>query len=118
MNELGMVVVLAICHKTGQFFGVSYKQVTPGEWIVYWAFPISETVSKTEGYDKTTIRGNIIYDPKYPGCPYCHSTGHVRCVCGQLGCWNGESSQYHCLSCGNTAQISGTITEVSGSSDA
>lgn len=120
MNELGMAVIAARCTKTRQLFGVSYKQVVPGEWLAYWAFPLSETTSQKEGYDQTILSGITKFDPKYPGCPHCGSTGHIQCGnCKHLSCWNPSITFFVCPWCGSSSSSfgSGGIRDLSGSND-
>ena len=72
-----------------------------GDWWRTWAFKIKPEQAKREGFDKTSIQGNLCCTDEYPGCPYCGSYSLVQCNrCQKASCWNGETGMT-CLWCGN-----------------
>ena len=60
---------------------------------------------KREGYDKTTVKGQIEFTDEYPGCPYCGSHQLTVCSCGHIGCTHTNEGVYRCEWCGTTGQI-------------
>lgn len=69
------------------------------------AFPIKEASAKREGYDKTTVKGQIEFTDEYPGCPYCGGHQLTVCSCGHIGCTHTSEGVYRCEWCGTTGQI-------------
>ena len=63
-------VGIAKCPKTGRLYGVRIS-INGKKWTATWAFPIKEDVAKREGYTSNQFPGDLLYDSKYPGCPYC-----------------------------------------------
>ena len=86
------VVILQRCNQNNRIFGSRTEK--RGEfWYRTWAFPINEKRAHSEGYDATAIRGYIVDDPEFPGCPYCGCRGWVRCSgCQHLTCYHGETA--------------------------
>ena len=119
MNELSRAVISARCAKTKQLFGVTFRQMKSEEWHAYWAFPLSEARDQFEGYSNAQISGKILIDSSsYPGCPYCKSMSYARCGrCTKLSCWVPGEKAFSCPWCGSTGEVSGTITQLSGSVD-
>ncbi|NMC84583.1 MAG: hypothetical protein GYA58_04790 [Anaerolineaceae bacterium] len=120
MNELAIAVVAVRCSSCGQTFGISYKQVIQGEWIAYWAFPLTDAMSRREGYADTRLQGVCKFDSTYPGCPYCHNTGLVQCGrCHHVNCWDGRTPEFHCFWCGNSGAIieNGDFHDLQGAGD-
>lgn len=98
------MVVLQKCAITHKLAGVRVEK-REGDWFRTWAFNISESSAKHEGFDKNTIHGSFQIDPEYPGCPHCGVLSFFQCnVCGKLNCHNGAVGQeVTCSWCGNTA---------------
>lgn len=118
MNELDRVVIPAKCSKTGQPYGMTFREMQPGEWHLYWAFKLDETRLNYEKYENKTIAGNMQFDSSYPGCPHCSSISYVRCgVCKKVACWDNVSQEFHCPWCNSTTPIGGTIAELTASAD-
>lgn len=65
------VVVLCKCGKTHKTYGIRTEKTLGKRWNMTWAFPIKESTGKREGYDKTSISGDVVMTSEYPGCPYC-----------------------------------------------
>lgn len=119
MNELGMAVVAARCLYDKRLFGMSFRQKKVGEWLLYWAFPLSESTNANEGYDKTQLNGVINFDVGYPGCPYCKSNGYVVCGnCHHITCMGNNHPPFVCGWCGLSGNVNmGEIRDLSGSAD-
>jgi hypothetical protein len=119
LNELNMAVIACRCDKTNQLFGMSFKETSPGKWYAYWAFPLTETSAREEGYDRTRLDGKFSVDAKYPGCPYCGDKGYYRChKCGHLACWGAAAGQVDCPWCGAVANVAaGTIESLKANQD-
>lgn len=98
-------VICAKCNRNGKLFGIRTEKKNKG-WTFTWAFPMSPESIVSEGYDKTIINDSIETDSSYPGCPYCKSKSFVRCGCGKINCYDGESAQIICKFCGEK----GTVT--------
>lgn len=112
-----VVVVHARCSRTRKGFGIRYEEVSPLRWVATWAFPITETRAKREGYDQEVIEGSFENGKDYLGCPSCWSPGFVKCSCGKIGCWNGESMTYTCPSCNTTGQLGGSVDSLTSGGD-
>ena len=99
------VIVLAKCGQSHKTYGMRAEGHGRDNWLVTWAFPIKESSAKREGYDKTTIKGNIQFTDNYPGCPFCGGTELIVCSCGHLGCSIVKNGVYTCEWCGTQGQI-------------
>ncbi len=94
-------VLLTKCTRSHKAFGVRVEKMEDGDWWRTWAFEIRESTAKSEGFDKTPVRGNLYGTDEYPGCPYCGTFGFVQCnKCKKLTCWNDEK-KLTCLWCNN-----------------
>jgi TerY-C metal binding domain len=83
------------------------------QWIADWAFAVKERYAQREGYDQITITGMFTFDKAYPGCPYCHAKGILKCSCGKIHCWDGRTNTFTCSSCGLTGELRGQIEALS-----
>lgn len=97
---MNAAVLLAKCSKRNSIYGIRTQQMADGDWWRTWAFPIDEKRAGKEGYDVTSVQGNLYTTKTYPGCPYCGGTNFVQCnSCHKISCWNGEES-LKCPWCG------------------
>ena len=78
---------------------------------------MKEAVAKREGYDKSQISGSFAMEPAFPGCPHCQGRGFVKCGCGKVACWNGESQTVTCPWCGQCGQLGGQIESLDAGGD-
>jgi hypothetical protein len=102
--KIEATVIMAKCQKSKQAFGIRAEKISR-DWHFTWAFAIDEKAAKREGYDSTTVKGSIVLDGEYPGCPHCKSTGFCQCAkCQKIGCYGGEKI-YTCPFCGNTGDV-------------
>ena len=104
MMEIEAAVAMCKCKESHKVFSVRYEKVKPDLWKYTWAFPVREDTAKREGYDSTLIKGMIIPEENYPGCPYCGSKYFVVCSCGKLNCKTPKpnSNEFTCEWCGMT----------------
>ena len=106
MSEtIDAVVVLAKCGDSYKTYGLRVERTGPNQWLVTWAFPIKDASAKREGYDKTTVKGNIDFTNEYPGCPYCGSRAQTLCSCGHLSCTVLSNGIFTCEWCGTQGQL-------------
>ena len=104
-------VVLCKCAKQNTF-GIRMEK-RGDDWHRTWAFKIDENRAKKEGFDKTVIKGGMIIDDKYPGCPYCKAYAFFQCECGRLNCFkedtkevkDGEMWDVTCNWCGKKVKV-------------
>lgn len=94
-------VILARCNRSKRLYGIRLQEERDKTWRFTWSYPIDESRAKSEGFDRSI--SNIMfgeYDDDYPGCPYCHADGFIRCSCGKLTCMEGNESSCVCAWCG------------------
>jgi len=111
------VIVLARCIQHHQLFGMNFEKKSRDYWLANWAFPIRQTPTKADGFEHIQIQGVISTDSMYPGCPFCKNSSFFKCTCNKISCWDGHSSQVTCPWCHQTNKISGSIKDLSGTSD-
>lgn len=99
------VIVLAKCGDRHKTYGMRVEKTGKDQWLVTWAFPIKESAAKREGYDKTTVRGSIVFSDDYPGCPYCGRKELTLCSCGHLNCTVTSNGVFTCEWCGTQGQL-------------
>lgn len=104
-KTLEAVIVLAKCTQAHKTYGMRAEKTASGGWLINWAFPIKDDVAKREGYDRTTIKGNIQFSEEYPGCPYCNQTPVTLCSCGHLNCTHTKNNVLKCEWCGSEGII-------------
>ena len=109
-EENEAVVVLSKCAEVHKTYGIRTEKAGPNHWKFTWAFPIKESSAKREGYDKTSISGNIEVGSEYPGCPYCGQRKFTLCDCGHLNCTILKNGIFTCEWCGTQ----GTIGDYTG----
>ncbi len=106
-------VIMCKCSKTGKPYGmtmVKFESSSEAYWEHHWTFAIDEKAAGREGYASIfTIKGDIRWNEKWPGCPYCGKGGYYRCgSCGKINCHAGE--QFSCCQwCNSSGEISGTL---------
>lgn len=97
--------VLAACEETKQNFGITVDRVCQGQYKFVWAFKIDKDKAKREGYDKCSVKGSILYDANFPGCPYCGQKNMIVCSsCGKFFCHHGQK-HVTCPSCGASGEV-------------
>lgn len=100
----GAFAIIGMCEEQLKPFGIT---VDPrgGAYAFCWAFKISDTQAKREGYDKTHVHGAVIYDDDFNGCPYCGKKGFYICnKCGKVVCYDGREI-VTCPNCGVTSGV-------------
>lgn len=85
--------IMGMCENERKPFGITVDK-RGNAYAFCWAFKMSKEQAAREGYDKTHVRGAIVYDDDFNGCPYCGSKGFYICNSGLLR-WqrNGYMSQ-------------------------
>ncbi len=101
--------IVCYCPESKRQYGITVDLIGPKLYSLIWAFKINMDKAKREGFDKTTVQGNIQTDENYPGCPYCGTKQIVVCACGGIICYHGERT-ITCPKCNMT----GAVTEVDG----
>jgi len=97
--------VMATCDRTKQSYGITVDPVNSRELKLVWAFKIDKTKAHREGYDKVKVRGGIVKDDNFPGCPYCGTKDFYVCGnCNAIVCYHGERTIV-CPCCGNRGEI-------------
>lgn len=79
-------VAISKCREAHKIYGVRFEKVNSNKWKYTWAFPIKKDSAKREKYDETVIKGDLVPDEEYPGCPYCGSKYFLICSCGRISC--------------------------------
>ncbi len=116
-NKTNVVIVTGICALGKSGFGIRLEETGRGNWIADWAFSIRSGTAKREGYDKSTISGSFRFSDQFPGCPHCKSRSFVKCACGSVVCYDGESSTFRCPVCGISGAIGGDVKNLSAGED-
>ncbi len=120
MSQLAnVVIVMSRCCRTREGFGIRFEEKVRGQWSADWAFPVKETLAKKEGYDRAVIKGMIMLDEEYPGCPYCKNDSAIHCPrCDKVSCYDQRSSVSTCGWCGLRGQVGGSSAgELKGGGD-
>lgn len=96
--------VLAICEETKKNFGITIDPKGSNLKFV-WAFKIDKAMAHRERFDSHKVRGTIVLDENFKGCPYCHVKKFFICdCCGTISCYHGQR-HVTCLSCGASGEI-------------
>ena len=102
------VVVLSKCPQAHRIYGIRAEKAAQNHWRLTWAFPVKELSAKRESYDRASISGQMEWDPKYPGCPYCGTGSLIICSCGHVYCSNvREDGTSICPWCERGGRITG-----------
>lgn len=113
-----VVIVMARCCREKASFGIRYEETEPGTWAGTWAFPVKETYARKENYEKNSINGSIVFNPEYPGCPYCKSKGIFLCgECNRVACYEGESKTVVCPHCNAKLKLGDRIRHLDAGRD-
>ena len=106
MSELReAVIVLCKCGEHHKTYGIRAEKRGQNSWACTWAFPIKEAAAKREGYDKSSVKGNITFEDEFPGCPYCGGHNWTVCSCGHLSCTIIRDGIFTCEWCGAQGEI-------------
>ncbi len=96
--------VMAMCEETKQPFGITVDP-KEGYSVFSWAFKVKVGQASREGYDKTRVKGGVMYAPDFNGCPYCGSKSFYICArCGKVVCYH-EQEYVTCPNCGNASSV-------------
>lgn len=99
------MVVMATCQKTGKHFGIT--AVRKGrDYHFVWAFKLSASAARKEGFDRNKVSGNIINDSEFPGCPYCGAESWFQCgTCKRFVCSENKATYGKCPECGGEGSL-------------
>jgi len=119
VNQLANVVIVkSRCCQNKESFAIRFEEKVQGQWYADWAFPVQETVSKKEGYDKNEIRGDIMLDSAYPDCPHCNNGSIILCSqCDKVSCHDSTSHLSLCAWCNISASVGGSIQGLKAGQD-
>lgn len=96
--------IMAMCEKTKEPFGITVDPRN-GCYAFAWAFKIKKEQAKREGYDKTHVRGMVMYDANFNGCPHCGAKNFYICNrCGKVVCYHGQEV-VTCPNCGSSSTL-------------
>lgn len=98
--------VMAMCPKTKKDYGITVDPRGGKTYAFCWGFKMKQGQGKREQYDAKTVKGAVVFDEDFNGCPYCGTKRFYYCnSCGRWICWHGEEV-VTCPCCG----ISSTLT--------
>ena len=93
----------AECPESGRAYGITVDPLPDGTLKLVWAFMIDRAKARREGFASQHVRGSVVFDGNYNGCPYCGAKGFYICSgCGAMVCYHGESV-VTCPVCGRQA---------------
>jgi hypothetical protein len=115
--ENRVVVIAGRCTVRPGGFGIRMEEVARGRWAANWAFAVSERTAAREGYDQGMIEGSFQVAGEFPGCPHCAARSLFVCICGRVGCWDGQRTSVTCGWCRNTGQVGGEVRSLNSSGD-
>ncbi len=99
------MVVMATCQQTKLPFGITVHRIEK-DFQFEWAFKISASSAKREGFEKNKVSGNIYTSRDYPGCPHCGATTWYQCGrCKRFVCMKPEQKIVTCPECGNSGGV-------------
>lgn len=106
MGNVEAIVIVSKCCKTGKLYGNRVEKKKDGKWHFTWSFKINEKIAKKEGYDKSTVVGEMVNDSTYKGCPYCNNGDWLHCEpCDHVNCYDGVSKFQKCSWCGTMLTV-------------
>ncbi len=101
-NEM---VIMASCQQTKLPFGITVRNVH-NNYEFYWAFKISQSSARKEGFDRNKVNGNIFNSAEFPGCPHCGAISWFQCgKCRKFVCMRPEQKIVKCPECGNEGEV-------------
>ena len=96
--------IMAMCEEKKEHFGITVDP-RQGYYAFVWAFKIKKEQAKREGYDQTHVRGQVIYDDNFNGCPHCGAKSVYMCNrCGKVVCYHGQEV-VTCPTCGSSSTL-------------
>lgn len=98
--------IMAVCEETKKTFGISVDPCGHNTYAFHWAFKIKDGQAAREGFDKTHVRGSIMFDKNFNGCPHCGSKSFYLCQhCGRIVCYH-DQEYVTCPNCGYSSTLS------------
>jgi hypothetical protein len=111
-------IVYCRCARSRRQFAIRFEQKDKGKWLATWAFSVDKSSEKHATADQNVITGDFDLDSSFPGCPHCHAKSAFGCMCGKLGCWDGEARTVTCPWCSVTGRLDGKVEGLSTQTDA
>ena len=104
-------VTMAMCEECKKPFGITVDKMSKGLYKFVWSFKINAEKAHREGYDVTHVKGEVIEDVNYKGCPHCGTKQWYICNnCGTIVCYHGQLN-VTCPKCGTSGEIT-SVDEV------
>ena len=116
-TDVTAVVAVARCQHHRLTYGIRFEKTQPGEWRADWAFAIDAGQAHREGFDATSIEGDIRFTPAFPGCPGCGNYSTYVCVCGRQTCWDGQPTEVKCAWCGQVGRAEEIVRTLQAGQD-
>lgn len=96
--------IMAMCEETKKPFGITVEP-KEGYCVFNWAFKIKPGQGAREGYDKTHVKGGVMYSPEFNGCPHCGAKSFYICThCGKVVCFH-QQEYVKCPNCGKAGTL-------------
>lgn len=97
--------IMAVCEETKKQFGISVDPRGSNTYAFCWSFKIKEGQAAREGFDKTHVRGSILFERGFNGCPHCGSKNFYICQrCGKVVCYH-DQEYVTCPNCGMSSTL-------------
>lgn len=97
--------ITARCSKTKKPFGITVDPLSNNQFALVWAFKMKEGQDKRERLENNHVKGTVIFDEGFNGCPYCSSKQFYLCSnCGKVSCYHGEE-EVTCPTCGTQSIV-------------
>lgn len=104
LNEKAFAII-AKCSRTQNTFGITVNPLSDNQFALIWAFRMKDGQGKREGYENQHVKGSVIFDENFNGCPYCGSKQFYLCSnCGKVSCFHGEK-EVTCPTCGTRSVV-------------
>ena len=95
---------MAMCEEHKEHFGITVDPRN-GCYAFVWGFKIKKGQAKREGYDRKNVKGVVVFDDHFNGCPYCGSKQFYICNhCGKVVCYHGQEI-VTCPNCGVSSTL-------------
>ena len=98
------LAIMAMYEETKMPIGITVDP-RQGCYAFTWAFKINPDQTKRDGYDRTNVRGAVMYDPEFNSCPYCGSNQFCICNrCKKVVCYHSQE-YVTCPNCGISSSL-------------
>ena len=111
------LIVTARCRASKRTFGIRFEKHASNHWVGTWAFPVLERNTGKAVQDRLGIAGTISLADSYRGCPHCESSQLLKCECGGVACWDGDTKSVICPWCETAGVVEGIFERLEGGED-